>query len=93
MLLIALCFGVFLLNSQVLKILQGDEEATEWGKQQVRASEDEAAYLTNIESHINLALLDLEDDAASDSSPEASSISVEDYLKGRWSRTASFNFN
>ncbi|CAH8280732.1 unnamed protein product [Arabidopsis lyrata] len=77
----------------VLKILQGDEEATEWGKQQVRASEDESAYLTNIESHINLALLDLEDDAASDSSPEASSISVEEYLKGRWSRTASFNFN
>uniref|UniRef100_A0A1J3GB74 Proline-rich receptor-like protein kinase PERK13 n=1 Tax=Noccaea caerulescens TaxID=107243 RepID=A0A1J3GB74_NOCCA len=77
----------------VLKILQGEEEATEWGKQQVRASEDETAYLTNIESHINLALLDLEDDAASDSSPEASSISVEEYLKGRWSRTASFNFN
>ncbi|CAN8264473.1 unnamed protein product [Cochlearia groenlandica] len=77
----------------VLKVLQGDKEATEWGKQQVKASEDEAAYLTNIESHINLALLDLEDDAASDSSPEASSISVEEYLKGRWSRTASFNFN
>ncbi|XP_009130425.1 proline-rich receptor-like protein kinase PERK13 isoform X1 [Brassica rapa] len=79
--------------SLVVKILQGDEEATEWGKQQVRASEDATAYLTNIESHINLALLDLEDDAASDSSPEANSISVEDYLKGRWSRTASFNFN
>nr|VDC95338.1 unnamed protein product [Brassica oleracea] len=77
----------------VVKILQGDEDATEWGKQQVKASEDAAAYLTNIESHINLALLDLEDDAASDSSPEASSISVEDYLKGRWSRTASFSFN
>ncbi|KAG2301058.1 hypothetical protein Bca52824_029709 [Brassica carinata] len=79
--------------SLVVKILQGDEEATEWGRQQVRASEDATAYMTNIESHINLALLDLEDDAASDSSPEASSISVEDYLKGRWSRTASFNFN
>ncbi|XP_018440154.1 protein kinase STUNTED isoform X2 [Raphanus sativus] len=79
--------------SLVVKMLQGDEEATEWGKQQVRASEDATAYMTNIESHINLALLDLEDDAASDSSPEASSISVEDYLKGRWSRTASFNFN
>ncbi|KAG2293447.1 hypothetical protein Bca4012_005560 [Brassica carinata] len=77
----------------VVKILQGDEDATEWGKQQVKASEDATAYLTNIESHINLALLDLEDDAASDSSPEASSISVEDYLKGRWSRTASFSFN
>ncbi|CAH8342600.1 unnamed protein product [Eruca vesicaria subsp. sativa] len=79
--------------SQVVKILQGDEEATEWGKQQVRVSEDATTHLTNIESHINLALLDLEDDAASDSSPEASSISVEDYLKGRWSRNASFNFN
>ncbi|RID76925.1 hypothetical protein BRARA_B03873 [Brassica rapa] len=79
--------------SLVVKILQGDEEATEWGKQQVRASQDAREYLTNIESHINLALLDLEDDAASDSSPEANSISVEDYLKGRWSRTASFNFN
>ncbi|KAF3536598.1 hypothetical protein F2Q69_00025403 [Brassica cretica] len=79
--------------SLVVKILQGDEDATEWGKQQVKASEDAREYSTNIESHINLALLDLEDDAASDSSPEASSISVEDYLKGRWSRTASFNFN
>ncbi|KAG2327032.1 hypothetical protein Bca52824_009760 [Brassica carinata] len=77
----------------VVKILQGDEDATEWGKQQVKDSGDARAYLTNIESHINLALLDLEDDAASDSSPEASSISVEDYLKGRWSRTASFSFN
>ncbi|XP_010521198.1 PREDICTED: receptor-like kinase LIP2 [Tarenaya hassleriana] len=79
--------------SLVLKILQGDEEATEWGKQQVEASEEEeVASPTNIESHINLALLDLEDEANPDSSPEAT-ISVEEYLKGRWSRTTSFQLD
>lgn len=80
---------------QVLKLLQGDEEATNWAKEQVSASEeldsiDGEASPTNIQSHLNLALLDLDDDSVSAGSTQQI-ISVEDYLQGRWSRTSSFD--
>lgn len=80
---------------QVLKLLQGDEEATNWAKEQVSASEeldsiDGEASPTNIQSHLNLALLDLDDDSVSAGSTQRI-ISVEDYLQGRWSRTSSFD--
>ena len=63
--------------------------------QQVRASEevdivDEEVYPTNIQSHLNLALLDLEDDSFSVSSNEQS-VGIEDDLQGRWSRSSSFS--
>ncbi|CAB4308315.1 unnamed protein product [Prunus armeniaca] len=79
----------------VLKLLQGDEEVTRCARQQVSASEelealDGEALPSNIQSHLNLALLDLEDDSLSTSSGEQS-ISLEDYLQGRWSRSSSFN--
>ncbi|PON86233.1 Serine/threonine protein kinase [Trema orientale] len=80
----------------VLKLLQGDEEVTRWARQQVNASEDQEEALdeeplpNNIQSHLNLALLDVEDDSLSTSSGEQS-ISLEDYLKGRWSRSSSFD--
>ncbi|KAH9668707.1 protein kinase domain-containing protein [Citrus sinensis] len=79
----------------VLKLLQGDEEATNWAKEQVSASEeldsiDGEASPTNIQSHLNLALLDLDDDSVSAGSTQQI-ISVEDYLQGRWSRTSSFD--
>lgn len=45
---------------------------------------------TNIQSFINLALLNVEDHSLSSSSTEQT-ISVEDYLQGRWSRTSSFD--
>lgn len=66
-----------------------------WARQQVIESEeldvvDEEMISTNIQSHLNLALLDLEDDSLSISSGEQS-ISVEDYLQGRWSRSSSFD--
>lgn len=82
--------------SQVLKLLQGDEEITRWARQQVSALSDELDTLdeeavpTNIKSHLNMALLDLEDDSLSTSSGEQS-ISVEDYLQGRCSRSPSFD--
>lgn len=80
---------------QVLKLLQGDEEAINWAKEQVSASEelnsiDGEASPTNIQSHLNLALLDLDDDSVSAGSTQQI-ISVEDYLQGRWSRTSSFD--
>ena len=80
---------------QVLKLLQCDEEATNWAKEQVSASEeldsiDEEASPTSIQSHLNLALLDLDDDSVSTGSTQQI-ISVEDYLQGRWSRTSSLD--
>lgn len=66
-----------------------------WARQQVSGSEeldavDGEMISTNIQSHLNLALLDLDDDSLSISSGEQS-ISVEDYLQGRWSRLSSFD--
>ncbi|XP_021734594.1 rust resistance kinase Lr10-like isoform X1 [Chenopodium quinoa] len=81
----------------VLKLLQGDIEVINWAKQQVSNYPEEFEVLdgetprSDIQSHLNVALLDIiEDDAASVSSTEPN-ISLEDYLKGRWSRTSSFD--
>ncbi|KAL9393462.1 hypothetical protein Peur_012747 [Populus x canadensis] len=81
--------------SLVLKLLQGDEEVKNWARHQVCASEEHDAmdgetFPSNIQSHLNLALLDLEDDSLSISSTEQG-VSIEDYLQGRWSRTSSFH--
>ncbi|KAK8673716.1 hypothetical protein V6N13_112033 [Hibiscus sabdariffa] len=78
----------------ILKLLQGDQEATNWAQLQIRESEEvdiaeEELYPTNMESHLNLALLDLEDDSLSGSSNEQS-FQIEDYLQKRWSRSSSF---
>lgn len=73
--------------------MRGDEEVTRWAKQEVSAPEEHDGFdgeLNNIQSHLNLALLDLEDDAVSISSTEQS-VSLEDYLQGRWSRSSSFD--
>ncbi|KAL6565490.1 hypothetical protein OROHE_004545 [Orobanche hederae] len=80
--------------SLVLKLLQGDKEVIEWARQEVNSWEDFNAIngdqsTNNIQSLINLALLNLEDDATSISSTEHN-ISVEDYLGGRWSCSSSF---
>lgn len=80
---------------QILKLLRGDEEVTRWAEQEVCAPEthdgfDEELFPTNIQSHLNLALLDLEDDAVSICSTEQC-VSLEDYLRGRWSRSSSFD--
>ncbi|KAG5067188.1 hypothetical protein AAZX31_04G192000 [Glycine max] len=79
----------------ILKLLHGDEEVIRWAEQEVNAPQeldgcDEEPVPTNIQSHLNLALLDLEDDTVSISSTEQS-VSLEDYLQGRWSRSSSFD--
>lgn len=82
--------------SFVVKLLQGDVEMIKWARLQVHAWEesdildDEACPRSNLQSHLNLALLDVEDDSLSMSSIEQT-VSLEDYLKGRWSRSSSFD--
>ncbi|GLT77925.1 hypothetical protein SLA2020_494790 [Shorea laevis] len=82
--------------SLVSKLLQGDADVTKWARLQVNASEgsdmldDEPCPRSNLQSHLNLALLDVEDDSLSVSSIEQC-ISLEDYLQGRWSRSSSFD--
>ncbi|KAL6215047.1 hypothetical protein ACLB2K_014478 [Fragaria x ananassa] len=82
--------------SFVVKLLQGDVEMIKWARLQVHAWEesdildDEACPRSNLQSHLNLALLDVEDDSLSMSSIEQT-VSLEDYLRGRWSRSSSFD--
>ncbi|KAF5735481.1 L-type lectin-domain containing receptor kinase II.1-like [Tripterygium wilfordii] len=82
--------------SLVSKLLQGDDEVTKWARIQVSATEEsdmidgEACPLSNLQSHLNVALLDMEDESLSMSSLEHS-ISLEDYLQGRWIRSSSFD--
>ena len=81
----------------MVKLLQGDPEVTKWARLQMNSLkeadivDDEAACpRSNLQSHLNLALLDVEDDSLSMSSIEQS-VSLEDYLQGRWSRSSSFD--
>lgn len=82
--------------SKVLKLLQGDAEVMKWARLQVNTAEgpdtldDEACPRSNLQSHLSLALLDVEDDSLSMSSIEET-ISLEDYLLGRCSRSSSFD--
>lgn len=82
--------------SLILKLLHGDEEVAGWAEQEVNAPQEQDGFdeeqvpTTNIQSHLNLALLDLEDDTVSITSTEQS-VSLEDYLQGRWSRSSSFD--
>ncbi|CAA7013442.1 unnamed protein product [Microthlaspi erraticum] len=84
--------------SIVLKLLKGDEETLKWAVQQVSScSSDESEMLkdeqcqrSNLQSHLNVALTDVEDDSISMGSIEQG-VSVEDYLKGRTSRSSSFD--
>ncbi|GMP46779.1 hypothetical protein CsSME_00014815 [Camellia sinensis var. sinensis] len=82
--------------SIVSKLLQGDSEVIKWARLQVHASEGtdmldgEALPRLNLQSHLNVALLDVEEDSLSLSSIEQS-VSLKDYLQGRWSRSASFD--
>ncbi|KAK6939930.1 Protein kinase domain [Dillenia turbinata] len=81
--------------SLILKLLRGDADVTKWARLQVNASEefdmldDEAIPSPNLQSHLNLALLDAEDSLSMSSIEQA--ISLEDYLRGRWSRSSSFD--
>ena len=74
---------------QVLKLLKGDEDTLKWAMQQASNSSDESEMLkdeecqrSDLQSHLKVALLDVEDDSLSMGSFDQG-VSVEDYLKGR----------
>ncbi|CDP14559.1 unnamed protein product [Coffea canephora] len=84
--------------SQILKILTGEEHlgeeiSTELGanpENQGDYDDDEVYPDSSAESHLSLALLDVCDNSTSFSSQDQSSpLSVEDYLRRRWSRSSS----
>ncbi|CAN4075720.1 unnamed protein product [Withania somnifera] len=52
--------------------------------------EDDTCSHSNLRSHLNLALLGVEEDSLSISSIEHN-VSLEDYLRGRWSESSSFD--
>lgn len=86
-----------------MKLLQGDDAIMKWARLQVIASEDfnalydEASPAFDMQSHLNLAMLDVEDDSLSVSSIEHSvnyltaHKTLDDYLQERWSRSSSFD--
>ncbi|XP_061372185.1 protein kinase STUNTED-like isoform X2 [Gastrolobium bilobum] len=82
--------------SRISKLLEGDADVIKWARLEVNALEapemldDEACPPSNLQSHLNLALLDVEDDSLSMCSVEQN-VSLEDYLRGRWSRSSSFD--
>ncbi|GER37708.1 kinase family protein [Striga asiatica] len=74
--------------SLILRLLQGDVDVVNWARLQVNACEgsqieldDENFSKSNLQSHLNLALLGVDGDSASTSSIEQT-ISLEDYLEG-----------
>ncbi|XP_074574530.1 protein kinase STUNTED-like [Curcuma longa] len=81
----------------VLKLLQGDDEVLRWARLQVQNSKELDGLddeNNNIQSHITLALEDIDDDSSSSVSsiePPTASLSLEEYLQGRWSRSSSFD--
>jgi len=84
------------MGPQISKLLGGDPDVIKWARLEVNALEapemldDEACPPSNLQSHLNLALLDVEDDSLSMCSVEQN-VSLEDYLRGRWSRSSSFD--
>ena len=86
-----------MLGQKVVKLLQGDADVTKWARLQVNASErsdtldnEASSPRSNLQSHLSVALLDADDDSLSISSIEQS-VTSEDYLNGRWSRSSSFD--
>ncbi|MCD7450161.1 hypothetical protein HAX54_003942 [Datura stramonium] len=80
----------------VVKLLQGEAETIKWAREEGKASEEVDAVdgeqpPSNIQSFINLALLNLEDESSLSCNSTGPIISVEDYLQGRFSRSSSFD--
>uniref|UniRef100_A0A7N0TYM6 Protein kinase domain-containing protein n=1 Tax=Kalanchoe fedtschenkoi TaxID=63787 RepID=A0A7N0TYM6_KALFE len=81
----------------ILKLLQGDPEVTNWATQQAFTPEnhacmdDDVLVPSNIQSHLNLALLDLKDDDVLSVVSMKQSVCLEDYLRGRRSLQSSFD--
>ncbi|KAJ4803208.1 Protein kinase superfamily protein [Rhynchospora pubera] len=83
--------------SQILSLLEGEESIVDVSPQAEASTsesdcvDDETYPVSNLSSHLGLALLDV-DDVESISSTEYSNISsLEEYLRDRWSRTSSFD--
>ncbi|XP_010266827.1 PREDICTED: probable receptor-like serine/threonine-protein kinase At5g57670 [Nelumbo nucifera] len=82
--------------SQIMKLLKGDKDVEEWAKScgnvgtEWDNQDDEEVYPeSSAESLLGLALLDVDDDDVTITS--FSSVDQKDYLKGRWSRSSSFD--
>ena len=83
---------------QILELLRGEKAVEKWAETQNENTEsqdhndDEVYPNSRAELHLSLAMLDVDDDSTSFSSMEQSSnLSMEEYLKERWSRSSSFN--
>ncbi|KAJ0077446.1 hypothetical protein Patl1_36027 [Pistacia atlantica] len=87
---------------EVLNLLKGDTDSAKWVNSPIKeenedldnqdVNDDEVYPHSSAELHLGLALLDVDDDSTSFSSLDRSNtLSFEDYLKGRWSRSSSFN--
>jgi hypothetical protein len=89
---------------QILKLLDGDSDAIHWARSQLGMSDigddysEEYSAVSSekidIQSYIKLALLDIDvddDDSASVCSVDfiPANMSLEEYMKGRWSRSSS----
>ncbi|XP_066383281.1 protein kinase STUNTED-like [Miscanthus floridulus] len=80
--------------SQILSILRGESTASiaDQGATEPDCLDDEAYPAANVRSHLDLALLDVEDSESISSTEHSSGLSpLEEYLRERWSRSSSFD--
>lgn len=84
--------------TKILELLKGEKAVEKWAETQHENTEsqdhndDEVYPNSKAELHLSLAMLDVDDDSTSFSSmKQSSNLSMEDYLKERWSQSSSFN--
>ncbi|XP_008457694.1 protein kinase STUNTED [Cucumis melo] len=82
--------------SQILKILRGESDTETLpveDSQSVENGDDEVYPNSSSELHLNLALLDVDDDGGDsfNSVEQTKRLSLEKYFKERWSRSSSFD--
>ncbi|XVE48858.1 hypothetical protein DITRI_Ditri01bG0035500 [Diplodiscus trichospermus] len=84
--------------NKILELLKGEKSVEKWSEAQNENTEsqdqndDEVYPNSSTDLHLSVAMLDVDDDSTSFCSMEqSSSLSVEEYLKERWSRSSSFN--
>ncbi|KAK1321088.1 putative proline-rich receptor-like protein kinase PERK11 [Acorus calamus] len=83
--------------SQVLNLLKGEEdlkalaESQAFSPKELENHDEEAYPASDMQSHIGLAFLDVSDDTSFSSMEQGYHNSIEEYLRGRWSRSSSFD--
>ncbi|XP_066396040.1 protein kinase STUNTED-like [Miscanthus floridulus] len=80
--------------SQIMSILRGETTASiaDQGSTEPDCLDDEAYPAANVRSHLDLALLDVEDSESISSTEHSSGLGpLEEYLRERWSRSSSFD--